>query len=315
MAAGAGGPMSAGLTVGIGTRNRPESLARCLRSLARIADLVAEVIVVDDGSDTPLEPVVRSALNDDAPPALRFIRFDANQGLAFGRNTIAREAKTEWVLNLDDDTVIVSPEAVPAALAVARADARIAAVAFAQGDEKGDAWPHGQPAPVEVPSYVPTFIGFAHLLRRTAFLSVGGFREQLGINGEEKELALRLWDAGHTIVYLPHARIAHLADLGGRDPRRYLHLVVRNDVLGSVYNLPLPLLLPGVATRLVRYFPMRRGWKVHDPGGFARVLRTLAGELPRALRERKPVKLATLRKWRALVRQAPPYTGPAGEAP
>ena len=307
--------MSAELTVGIGTRNRPESLARCLRSLARIAELVAGVIVVDDGSDAPLEPAVRAALGSDAPPALRFVRFESSRGIAFGRNTIAREAGTEWVLNLDDDAVIVSPEAVHEALGVVRADPRVAAVAFAQGDENGDAWPHGQPAPVTRPSYVPAFIGFAHLLRRSAFLGVGGFRETLGIYGEEKELALRLWDAGHTIVYLPGARIAHLADLAGRDPRRYLHLVVRNDVLGSVHNLPLPLMIPGAATRLLRYFPMRRGWKVDDPGGFARVLRALAGDLPRALRERKPVKLATLRKWRALVRQAPPYTGPAGEAP
>ncbi|HEX2204641.1 MAG TPA: glycosyltransferase [Longimicrobium sp.] len=307
--------MTEGLTVGIGTRDRPDSLVRCLRSLREIGAALAGVIVVDDGSEPPLEPGVRAALGEDAPPGLRFIRVERSRGVSAGRNTIAREARTEWVLNLDDDTVVVSGDGVRDALGVMRADPRVGVVALAQADAAGEAWPHGQPAPVAVPSYVAAFIGFAHLVRRSAFLGVGGFQERLGINGEEKELSLRLWDAGWTVVYLPHARVAHLADPGGRDPRRYLHQVVRNDVLASVLNLPLPLAAAGAAVRLLRYFPMRRGWKIDDPGGFARVVRALAGELPGALRERKPVKLSTLRKWRALVRRPPPYTGPSGEAP
>jgi GT2 family glycosyltransferase len=305
------------VTVGIGTRNRPESLARCLRSLRLVEELIDAVIVVDDGSDAPLEPAVRRALGGDAPPGLRFIRNETSRNVAAGRNLIAREARTPWVLNLDDDALIVAPGAVRDGVRVLGRDARVAAVAFAQADAEGNAWPAGaQPAPVDYACYVRAFIGFAHLLRRDAFLEAGGFREALGINGEEKELCVRLLDAGWRVVYLPDARVAHLADMAGRDPRRYLHQTVRNDVLGALHNEPLPVVLASVPMRLARYFRMRKGWKIHDPGGFGTVLRDLAGGLRGTLRERRPVRLSTIRLWREMGRTPPPYhlpSEPAGE--
>ena len=45
--------MTPRITVGITTRNRPESLRRCLESLGRIAHLAPEVLVFDDGSNPP----------------------------------------------------------------------------------------------------------------------------------------------------------------------------------------------------------------------------------------------------------------------
>ena len=42
------------LTIGITTRNRPEALRRCLRSLAVVAHLSPEVLVFDDASATPV---------------------------------------------------------------------------------------------------------------------------------------------------------------------------------------------------------------------------------------------------------------------
>ena len=48
-----------GLTVGIATCNRPDALRRCLASIALIDDLVTEVIVVDDASDPPIDPVLQ----------------------------------------------------------------------------------------------------------------------------------------------------------------------------------------------------------------------------------------------------------------
>lgn len=300
------------LTVGIGTRNRPEALVRCLRSLALAGDLVAEVIVVDDGSDLALEPLIRDALGADAPPGLRFIRFDASRNVAAGRNAIAQAASTPWVLNLDDDAFLVAGEAIRAAVRVLERDPAVAAVAFAQGDEEGRPWPAAsQPAPVDYACYVPTFVGYAHLLRRDAFLAVGGFREQLGINGEEKELALRLLDAGWRIVYLPEAIVGHVAAMSGRDPRRYLHQTVRNSTFSAIYNEPFPLVIFGALERLRRYFPMRKGWRIHDPGGFRQVVGDVVRGLPEAWRQRHPVRWSTIREWRRLTGSPPePYAGP-----
>lgn len=313
---GDGGDVGAGgtpaLTVGVATKNRPDALVRCLRSLRLLDAILAEAVVVDDGSDPPVEGPARAALAADLPPDVRFVRNEQSRNSSAGRNRIAREAATPWVLNLDDDAFIVTRRAVEMALRVMEADPQVGAVAFAQCDDAGEPFsPAAQPAPVDYPCYVPSFIGFAHLLRRDAFLAVGGYLERLGQNGEEKELCLRLLDAGYRVVYLPQARIGHLADPGGRDARRYLRQVVRNDVLGALHDLPFPLMAVGATVRLWRYFPMRKGWAIHDPGGFRTLVGGLARELPAVLRGRRPVRWSTVRRWREMTAAAPePYTGP-----
>jgi GT2 family glycosyltransferase len=310
------GPASPALTVGIATKNRPDALVRCLRSLRLLKGVLAEAVVVDDGSDPPVEGPALASLAADLPPCVRFVRHEESRNLAASRNRIAREAATPWVLNLDDDAFVVSRPSVEMAVRVLEADASVAAVAFAQCDEFGEPYaPSAQPAPVDYACYVPAFIGYAHLLRRDAFLSMGGFREPLGINGEEKELCLRLLDAGWRVVYLPAARIGHVAAEAERVPRRYLHQTVRNSTLTALYDEPFPLVLAGTALRLWRYFPMRTGWQIHDPGGFGEVLRSVARLAPSVLRDRRPVRWSTLRQWRTMTRSMPePYTLPLPES-
>src|SRR5687767_11345264 len=47
------------LTVGVATRNRPQSLVCRLNSIALVEDLVSESIVVDDSRDPPVGPALR----------------------------------------------------------------------------------------------------------------------------------------------------------------------------------------------------------------------------------------------------------------
>jgi GT2 family glycosyltransferase len=298
------------LTVGICSRNRLGALVRGLRSLRHVEALADRVIVVDDGYDVPLEPGLRKALGDDAPPRLTVIRHDQPLSISAGRNRIAREARTPWILYLDDDAVLLSADAARAGIAVLERDPAVAAVAYPQSDAEGRLLPPGaQPSAATVPSRVRSFIGFAHLVRREAVLAIGGYREVLQINGEERELSLRLLDAGQSIVYLPDQPIAHLADSAGRDLNNYLFQVVRNDVLAAMLNEPLPLAVASVPVRLWRYFPMRRGWGADDPGGFRRIVGALARSLPRVARERSAVRWSTLREWRRLA-ASPPYHPP-----
>ncbi|HEX6036616.1 glycosyltransferase family 2 protein [Longimicrobium sp.] len=305
-------PIDRPLTIGICTRGRRDALLRCLRSL-RHADAVTDrVIVVDDGSEPPVEPGLREALGADAPPRLTVIRFERGRGVSAGRNRIAAEARTPWILYLDDDAALLSADAARAGMDVLARDPSVAAVAYPQSDADGVLYPAGaQPSPSTRPSLVRTFIGFGHMVRRDALLAVGGYRELLEIMGEERELSLRLLDAGHHIVYLPDAPIAHLADAGGRDARRFLYLTVRNDVLSALLNEPLPMAVASAPVRLWRYFPMRRHWGGEDPGGFRRIVGAVAGALPRIARERRAVRWQTLRAWRELA-ASPPYHPPDG---
>jgi GT2 family glycosyltransferase len=302
------------LTVGVCTRDRHESLLRCVRSLRHAEDLIDRIVILDDASESPVEPALRAALGDQAPQGLTVLRAEERIGLSAGRNRVAQVARTPFIVYLDDDAALLSRDAVAAAIAVVAADPSVAAVAFAQADADGQLYhPGAQPSRATEPSLVRSFIGFAHLLRREPLLALGGFRELLGIMGEERELSFRLLDAGYRIVYLPGAPVAHLADPAGRDTRGWLHQTVRNDALSGLLNEPLPVALGMLPMRLWRYFPMRRHWGGEDPGGFRRIIRAVADALPRVRRERRAVRWSTLRAWRALA-QSPPYHGP-GRAP
>src|SRR5262249_21155289 len=277
-------------------------------SLTALAGLSPEILVYDDGSDPPAEQAI------GRPPAgVRFLR--GALGCAGGRNLMVREAAHPFVLLLDDDTLLFDAAAVTDALTTIARDPAIGAIAFPQANADGTPWAASmQPSTATEPAIVNSFFGFAHLVRRSAFLELGGYRDLFQYYGEEKELCLRLIEAGKSVVYLPQARIAHVTDPGARDVRRYLRLVSRNDILSSIYNDPLTRMAWRVPARMALYFRMRRGWKIHDPGGPWWVVREVTRHLPRVWAERRAVSRATLARWRAL-RSAPPrYQRPAARS-
>lgn len=297
------------LSVCISSRNRLESLTRCLRSLMLISEFVREVLVVDDCSDVPLEEPLRRNLGEDFSLNLHVIRQEENTGPCAARNIIFKCARSNFILTLDDDTVLLTPQSVERALSLILRDHRVAAVAFAQTDEQGRPWPKPrQPAPVEYPCYVASFVGYACLLRRDVFLSVGGYRSRFHYYGEEKEYCLRLLDAGYQVVYLPDARVAHLEDPAGRNLQRILRLTVRNNCLSALYNEPWPLMLVSIPVRLLLYPKLKWAQRVKDMGGLGWILKQLCSMLPLVWRERRPLKWSTFKRWRGLNQFWPPYS-------
>jgi GT2 family glycosyltransferase len=296
------------ITVGITTRHRPEALARLLRSLALLSEFEPQVIVFDDGSVPPAAETI-DAMSAGLP--IRIIRDDTGAAYIVGRNRIVRAATTPFVLLLDDDAVVLSAEPVRRALDVLDKDRTVAVVGFAQAEADGRPWPISmQPGRGHLPSLVSAYIGFAHLVRVEAFLAQGGYRELLEFYGEEKELCVRLWNAGSKVVYLPEARIAHVPDPGGRSHSRYVRYAIRNDCLFSILNEPLPLPFVAIPLRLRRYTKMARGVPGGDAGGFRWLVGELLRVFPVAWRHRRAVSWKTVRYWRHLARNVVPYHAP-----
>lgn len=290
------------LTIGITTRDRPAALERCLRSMSVVAYLSPEVLVFDDASSTP---VAERLVGWGMAVPVRVVRDTRGPGYIAGRNILVREASAPLVLLMDDDAALLGAEAIERAVRLVEADPQLGAVAFAQCDRGGVRWDDAmQPARARTPAYVPSFIGFAHLLRREAFVRVGGYRESFEFYGEEKELCLRLIEAGYRTLYLPDALVIHEPEQAGRSRQRYLRYVTRNDCLTALYSEPLGRLAWLLPARLALYFRMRRAWGVDDPWGWAWILRELwrnAGDVRRA---RKPVSRETIATWKRL-RAAP----------
>nr|WP_062399959.1 glycosyltransferase family A protein [Pseudonocardia sp. AL041005-10] len=90
------------VTVVVATRNRPESLARCLRAVLASDHPALSVVVVDnDPDDERTELAVRAAGSD----RVRYVR-EPRRGASVGRNRGLAEARTEIVAFTDDDTEV-----------------------------------------------------------------------------------------------------------------------------------------------------------------------------------------------------------------
>lgn len=107
---GKGGGLKAGavmtsVSVIICTRNRADSLRRCLESFEKIEppeNSPWELIVVDNGSSDDTRSVVQKASKKGA--AIRYVR-EIRKGTSYGRNTGATHAKGAILAFTDDDCV------------------------------------------------------------------------------------------------------------------------------------------------------------------------------------------------------------------
>jgi GT2 family glycosyltransferase len=268
------------VSVVVATRDRRESL---LRSLARL-DVPGgpPVVVVDNASGDGTAGAVRAA-----HPRVTLLELPANAG-AVGRTAGVRRTTTGYVAFADDDSwwepgaldrVADLLDAHPAvAVVVARvrlaADGSLDAVTVKHRAAVLGRSP-GAPGPD-----VLSFPAFAAVVRRDAYLAVGGFSPLLFFGGEEHLLALDLAAAGWQLVAADDVVAWH--DPAGPErpsPARWAQQT-RNDLLVDWLRRPLPVALAGTA-RLARR-------AVRDPG-CRRALAGLLRRLPAALRARRPV--------------------------
>lgn len=96
---------SADVTVVIVSRNRPGLVCRAVASALAQVEVEVEVIVVDDGSDAPIAPVLHERFGE----AVSVIRHDRPVRQAGARNAGIARASGTWIAFLDDDDVW-SPE-------------------------------------------------------------------------------------------------------------------------------------------------------------------------------------------------------------
>lgn len=106
------------VSVVVPTLNRPALLLETLASLLRQTHPPCEIIVVDDGSDPPVDAV---ALRAKFGERVRVLRNLCSQGLAWVRNQGAEVATGRYVAHLDDDDLF-APETLEECVNLLNAD-------------------------------------------------------------------------------------------------------------------------------------------------------------------------------------------------
>jgi len=203
------------VSVIIPTRDRAPDLARTLAALGRAGEGVrGEVVIADNGSRGGA--AAPGTLPSGWP--VRVIGLGENRGAA-ARNAAAEAANGDWLLMLDDDSAPAGP-GWAACLADAASDA--AAIGGEIRLEDGAREAGGLPE---------VFVGCGALVRRDAFLGVGGYDPGFGYYGEETDLCARLIGSGWRVTHDARLRVVHRRSGQGRDAGAIVERLARNECL------------------------------------------------------------------------------------
>ncbi len=226
------------LTASISILNyqRRDALRRALAAAREQRSGVLEIIAVDNASTDGSAEMVR-----DEFPDVRLVQLPRNVGAA-GRNAGVAAAKGDVVFTLDNDVLFRTPDDVRNALAVFQRHPRAAVVNFMIVDATGGLsrrdWCHPRDCRQWAESEFATdyVLEGASACRRAAFLAAGGYWEPLFIGHEGWDLAFRLINAGHELVYTPAVRVQHMVDPTVRPSSRIYYTFTRNAIWVALRN-------------------------------------------------------------------------------
>ena len=217
------------VTVIIPTHNRPDLLQRCLKSLRKTTYRDYRVLVIDNEN---YQPAARQYL-DRLEHEVVSIPNRPGQGFSFSylMNEAVRRASTDYVLLLNDDTEVLTPEwlssmvghaelpGVGAAGALLRyQDGKVQHAGIVHGVDglcdhafkltrRGD---HGYLSYIAMTRNCAAVTAACLLTPRSLFLEVGGFDEQrFPVAYNDPDYCYRLRERGYRIVYTPNAELLH----------------------------------------------------------------------------------------------------------
>jgi GT2 family glycosyltransferase len=166
------------------------------------ADCGVQVTVVDNASESEVQKFLSQYADKSN---LEIILLNDNLGVAKGRNRGFSCSQREYIVYLDDDSMIKLEElaSVPR-LFDENPDAGILAFRIVHG-LTGDAQnEHGKRMVV-----VGNFHGAGHAIRRSLIQTVGYLDEECFFGAEELEFTMRALAGGMTTVYVPDITVKH----------------------------------------------------------------------------------------------------------
>jgi GT2 family glycosyltransferase len=280
------------------THKRPDYLPGCLQSIRMQNHRPLEVILVDNGDDLS-EDILRHVQDEQIAAAL--VSPGRNLGAMEGRNHGVRYATGEILIFLDDDQPLNEEDATSRILATFERFPACGAVTFRCVYPDGEQTIlHQLPYPARRNPLstelmeVPAFWEGQVAIPKAIYDQVGGYPSDFLYCMGAYELALRIIDGGHTILYdsgitATHFRATQGRVVGARNTMPY-HCNL-NRVRAALRLIPFPFLLTILTFRIGRML-----WSLcfHRAmiGDFFRTLRREWGDL---LAARRPISWRTVR--------------------
>jgi GT2 family glycosyltransferase len=280
-------PNSVGIS--ITTRNRWRDVEKTLSRIAERDELIGcPITVVDDGSVQPAPKGLSERF-----PGVEFRASERSLGASAQRTRIAELMKTDFVLQLDDDSYPIEGS-VSDAVSFMEAHGDIAALALNIAQCGQNAPPID---PAEAPYEIDIFIGCGVIFRRELFLSLGGYFSALGYYVEEDHFCARAVSKGRSIYIFPSLVVRHEKSVRARSTGRVAYYKGRNRVLLVLWHYPLRAISFRLATSLPGTLALVR-WRDY-PAAFAGFFAGLFDGM-RMLGHRRPLTYRQYLSWRAL---------------
>jgi GT2 family glycosyltransferase len=262
------------------TYNRRVELLHTLEQLTALSEKPPITVVDNGSSDGTVEAVCSNF------PSVHVIPLRKNFG-SYARTIGVKESSEPYLAFCDDD-IWWKSGSIARGCEVLNRYSKVAIVVarVLVGPEKREdpicavleASP--LPRPIDLPG--PPLIGFlagASIVRRSAFLAVGGYHPAVGIGGEEELLSIDLVSNGWFICYLPELEGHHYPSQIRNTYRRRVN-ILKNQLLYTWLRRPLPAALRKSAVLL-------------SSSGFSKIafygLTSALAGLPSMIRERKVV--------------------------
>lgn len=256
------------VTVIVPTRDNPDLLRRCVRSILDLTTYPAfDVLIVDNDSRAPRTAQTFAEIAHDS--RVHVLRYPGPFNFSAINNWAAQQARGSVLALVNDDVEVISPQwltemtswavrpgvgCVGAMLLyptqrIQHAGIVVGTRGFAGHPHKY--LPHGHPGyrgQLKVVREVSAVTGACLVVRRSVFEQVGGLDAELAVSGNDVDLCLRVRAAGYTNLWTPHATLSHRESFTrGRDlsPAKFVrrrregaYLAQRWDLLDDPYYSP-----------------------------------------------------------------------------
>jgi GT2 family glycosyltransferase len=219
------------VSVVIPTRDHGEDVERCLAALFGCTTYAnIEVVMIDNGTRDRVSLRTFAAWAEREPGRLKIVRYDVPFNFSSIVNFGVANSSGEYVLLLNNDTEVITPDWIEAMVEQAQRPAigavggkllyedgtvQHAGVVLGLGGVAGHShkyFPGDAPGYFGVLQTVNNFSAVTAaclMVRRAVFDEVGGFDEELAIAFNDVDFCLRVKAAGYRNVYLPHVELYH----------------------------------------------------------------------------------------------------------
>jgi GT2 family glycosyltransferase len=275
------------VTIMIATYNRVAELIKTIESCISIEGVEAEILVIDDCSTDRTSDTVRERF-----PSVGIVRNPVNRGSIASRNDILRRAKGDYIIALDDDSRFIDGDACERIVERMDAEPDLGIIAFQVIGPENPAsmTPQGR---MTGEWHCSSFACCGAVIRRSMLDKTGLFPEFFIHAYEEPDLAMRAWEAGYRVLQWNDIIVYHEFTGLNRNEQRTHRRHARNEACNVVMRYPWWLVGPCVMGKLLGQtrYAHKRGWLLREP----RVWLEFLCRLPKAMRERRPVRWATIK--------------------